>query len=294
MDHLAKMGEVDQVVDLLGRRPETVNAEDCWPAVYELVKLIVKSNLQEGGLNDLHEFGQLFRPDRLPKSNILTVKRMEAWPFEQTDVGHHAFFVNADIIKLGASNIVPVVVVSTGATKLQGFHKSILMSLGPVDVKSAYKCIIVSDNSVSLRSTFDNSLVIARGTISLERSALASTLVSQEDVILGKGLVGVDSCTIRKKTLHPATLIRFFEPRNLGIDAIAVQNGLRISYIDRDKLFHAAGLRLGDIIQSLDGIPLDSAESFRKVLRPKAALGEATIVQLRRADQNIQIEVEVK
>jgi hypothetical protein len=166
--------------------------------------------------------------------------------------------------------------VSSGATRTKTIQCSVLLAAGDVDTDIASNAIIVSDGDVIIRGGAEASLIIARGTVTFQSGILGCRVVSGKSVVFANGAGKGQDCAIVENDPTPLGFVQFFDPAREGIAVEPAEGGVRVSDADAAKPFAKAGLRQGDLIVSLGGVPVGSPEEFRRALRAKLA-EDATI-----------------
>jgi S1-C subfamily serine protease len=117
--------------------------------------------------------------------------------------------------------------------------------------------------------------------------------MSNSHVVSGRTVVhkGANYCTIVENAANPLGFIQFFDPEQEGVAAESAADGVRVTKATAGKPFHQAGLRPGDLIASINGETLNSAEAFRKILRKHHAWEEPMTFHVLRDGQALEIQI---
>ncbi len=61
--------------------------------------------------------------------------------------------------------------------------------------------------------------------------------------------------------------MQWFEPATVGLEVADLNNGMRVAKVKKGSPSAKAGTRAGDVITAVDGKKIESADSFRRLLR---------------------------
>jgi hypothetical protein len=148
--------------------------------------------------------------------------------------------------------------------------------------------VIVSDGDVLIEEWTAECLIIARGKVTCNN-------IEQCHIIAGQSVTCPKDYrqfnTIIENATKPLGFIQFFETEQIGVAAESGENGVRVTKTTEGKPFHKAGLRPGDVIASINGETLNSAEAFRKILRKHYAWEEPMTFQVVRDGKAVEIQI---
>jgi hypothetical protein len=167
-----------------------------------------------------------------------------------------------------------------GNMKLNSIDCAVVICGGDVEISdNAKDCLIVCRGKI-VASSFENCVLVSGSTIAQSTKPVTPHLK-------------VSSSTSIEKEAKPLGLIQFFEPGQAGIQIETSDGGLRVKSISRSARFAKAGLREGDLIQSLNGESKLTYESVRSLLRRNIACDEPSRFRVYRNGQEIDIRVPV-
>jgi S1-C subfamily serine protease len=96
---------------------------------------------------------------------------------------------------------------------------------------------------------------------------------------------------IQEHQRDPLNVVHFFESTQFGIEVKASRNGLLVERVVAAQPFGRAGVRMGDQVVAVDGTTVDSAQAFRRVLRQRMGDSNPVLLDVRREDKPLRIEV---
>ena len=76
----------------------------------------------------------------------------------------------------------------------------------------------------------------------------------------------------------------------MGLEVTDTEKVVRVKAVADGKAFAAAGAKVGDVVEGVNGKKPDSAESLRRLLRDALAVGDATVT-VRRGDATHTLKV---
>ncbi len=279
---LLKQGKTDQFVERAVRWRDDLD-DDCWKAALEHAQAIADAAGKASGckFKPLPRFG-LAQLNSLPNTDFLMRKRLAA---ESVEVEFHIF--DSFVICAGAvrakSNLVRSIVFANGDIKLD--DKNWLGGIGG--------SIVVCDGDVAVRGPVTGSVVLATGSVSVGAEVSNSVIVSGGKVKMGEVFPGAraQNSLIQEHRRDPLNFIRFFDPAQVGIEVKASPNGLRVERVVAAQPFGRAGICQGDRVLRVDGVSVDSPEAFRRVLRRRLGDANPVLLDVRREDKPLRIEV---
>jgi hypothetical protein len=184
----------------------------------------------------------------------------------------------------------------------RGFiSRSVVFANGDVNVGDSENLavikdsIVVCDGNVTATASVNQSIILARGNVSVGASVENSVIVSGGEVKVGVDFpgAGIKNSLIQGGQRHPLNFISFFDPAEMGVAVKSSQNKVRIEEVSAEKPFDRAGVHEGDRVVAVDGVKVDSAESFRRLLRRGMQGSNPIILDLCRVDKPLRIEVRV-
>jgi hypothetical protein len=103
-----------------------------------------------------------------------------------------------------------------------------------------------------------------------------------------------ENARLRPKEKKLGELIALYDCREGGLEVAVAEKQVRVTAVDAGKPFGKAGLRAGDVIESIDGLPVPDARTLNKLLCRAAvgATGEAAL-RIRRGGQALDLTVPV-
>jgi hypothetical protein len=172
------------------------------------------------------------------------------------------------------------------------------------------KCLVVCKGKVEAQICLDNTILFSNGDFAPCPTCQHSALILDSPtrprdrsypfvcfiIVRGKdgaATVNIDGYqeSVQQKVRE---LVRFFDPSQLGIETAEAKGGVLVKKVLDGKPFAAAGVKLNDVVTALDGVAVDSPESFRKLLRGKRALGVDCVIQLRRDDSTKELRLRLQ
>jgi len=162
--------------------------------------------------------------------------------------------------------------------------------------------LIIADGDVDLPrrpqiGVFD-SVIIARGDINLIQTCRVqySVLLAGGKILLQKERKDFPrrGVIMRENDLSGLGVIKFFEPKSVGIEVGAGTDGVRVRHLRKETPF-AKALRVGDVVTAIDRARTPTPEVFRRVLRKALAnVGSDMAVSIRRdgVTRGVKIPVE--
>jgi S1-C subfamily serine protease len=196
-------------------------------------------------------------------------------------------FVTGDA-KLGG--VVDSVVICDGSIELpSGLSNSVLVARKGVVLTSCTKSAVLAGGAVTLGTAIDS---LVRAKKSIEVSIAGNSVLRSADAVRVIRTIGQRANIIEEKTAQKDVfgLLKFFDPGRLGITVRLVGTSLHITAVELETAIGRAGLKVGDVIVSLDKAKPASAEELRKLLRRSELEGRA-VFSVRRGDTTLQIPV---
>ena len=197
-----------------------------------------------------------------------------------------------------------VFVVSSGPATVQcvGTSHCVVFACEAFKSKCAIDGIIIADGDVDLdhlgQASVDFSIIIARGDIKLPRTLFVgnSVLLAGGKISLHKESKGMPKpgVVMRENDLSGLGIIKFFEPKSVGIEVGAGTDGVQVRHLRKETPF-AKVLSVGDVVTVIDRARTPSPEVFRRVLRKALAnVGSDMAVSIRRdgVTRDVKIPIE--
>jgi hypothetical protein len=203
-----------------------------------------------------------------------------------------ALFYNEAIQAAGVvapTGITNNLIVSRGSVQTDKcIHQSVVLANGDVRSVGGLCCVVVvCDGDVSVTdSGVTQSLIVARGNISIPGSASWSTLIAGGRVILGEqpNKRPARDPVVTENEPNALGYVTFFELSRVGLSATAVAGDVRVAAVAPGSACAAAGLRAGDVVLEVGGHRATDVEGVRRLLRDALALGTAPVKLKRGAD----------
>jgi len=149
--------------------------------------------------------------------------------------------------------------------------------------------LIVADGDVRSRFSLKN-VILARGDVHISEvpREFSSTVHASGSVQIGEliqmgkrikspDLKLLEGSEIRSGVLGRAGLVRFFEIGDMGIEVSADTEAVRLEKLITASPLAKAGLRVGDLITSIDGKKTPTADTLRRQLRRAFVTQEANV-----------------
>jgi hypothetical protein len=283
---LLKQGKTDRFVEWAVRRRERLD-EDCWKAALEHAQAIADAAGKASGCKFKAfpgvELAKLIPPVEL--GNGIQRRRVAA-----EEVVVDAFIQDSFLVCSGG--------IQTNKAAAPLLQRCVVFANG--DIKVGDKdwpgvidgSLLVCDGDVAA-SVVSDSILLAAGSVSIGGGARNSAIVSGGTVRVDVEFPGAraKNSLIQEHQRDPLHCVHFFDPAKAGIEVKACRNGLRVVGIAAALAFGRAGVRQGDEVMAVDGRKVDSAEAFRRVLRRRMGDSNPVLLDLRREDKPLRIEV---
>jgi hypothetical protein len=269
-------GEVDQAVDLLVRWGSHRNTE----GLPELCKLTGK--FVRAGVALAPKFG--FR-EREGLTRLTSFSRFGAEHNHRMLWSREPLGISGEHRALHGVVRAPAVLLTTPATYslilangavwgreerlLRAFACNLIVANGPVQLDCEVgQSVIVADGHVTLRRGAAFCVIIARGPVTCRGHVQSCVVVSGKAIDFEHRAY---ESVVKANDPFPLELVRFFDPKRVGVEVEKTKAGVEVKSVARGKAFAAAGLAVGDVIDALDGQEVADREAFRRALRPHAA-----------------------
>jgi hypothetical protein len=252
-----KGGEADSFIEQMTTLKGAVK-EETWQAALDLVGVVVKTSGVQGD-----NF-------RIPGAELMRHRATTDGDRGGAMVVHERLI--ADKVTIDA-HIVHAAVVCAGPVKT-GSHLvgGIVFANGDVKIGShVVGGLIICDGDVEIDSHVVASVILARGKVTV-RSAVRESVIKQNEP-------------------NPLGVVTFFDPVALGVEVAPGVGGLEVQAAPDGKRFAKAGLRKGDLVLTVNGMRVDSAEIFRRRLRRAALEDRGATLQVRRGDKTLELTV---
>ena len=171
-----------------------------------------------------------------------------------------------------------------------GAGTSIIFANGNVRLggKGLGRSLILCDGDVEVNAV-NHSIVIARGNIRFPWNGR-----SIHSHLIAGGTVSPHSkdkqTTVKQKLRDDFGFVAFFDPAEAGVEVAQSQRGIRIEKVHPGKPFAKSGFQPGDVILAVDGRPVDSTDSFRRLLR-RGVVRERATFQVHRGERITDVAV---
>jgi hypothetical protein len=190
-----------------------------------------------------------------------------------------------------AASLERTLVLSRGPVRSpQRIAQSVVLANGDVSVRGGLEVsVLVCDGDVDIGGPLWRSIVIARGDIKggdRGGGAIQCALIARGKVTIHARKVAgerLPTAVIENASDDQLGFVKFFELSRVGLEVADADKVVRIKSVADGKTFAAAGARVGDVVEGVNGTKPDSAESLRRMLRDALAVGDATVT-VRRGD----------
>jgi hypothetical protein len=296
---LLKKGQTDQFVEQVVPWRDYVD-EECWKAAVDHVKAIADEASKVSG-------GRFKLPKSVPRNKYtLPWVDITKLPFVACAQRKAVYHINDERIIAGS--------IVAGAH----IHRSFLICTGAVESKFTLRwvtvfangnlsigngenlgsiddSIVVCDGNVTATAAVINSTILCTGNVKVGARVQDSVIVSGGDVKIGFAFpdATAKNSVIQDHQSDPLKLIHFFEPAQVGIEVKSTKEGVRVEALAAAKSFAQAGVRQGDRVVAVDGVKIDSAETFRHLLRRRMQESNPILLETRRKDKLMRFEVRV-
>jgi hypothetical protein len=162
------------------------------------------------------------------------------------------------------------------------------------DDVGAINSVLVARGAVRCPPGMQNCLVLAGGDVTVPEGAtlVNTTLRSARDVRVPKSARLIRNTATERQVKGVFGPVRFFETTNVGVEAAPCKFAVRVTAVDGKKAFAKAGLKVGDLVTSLNASEATTPERFRRLLRRAIADGSAAAeLRVRRGDQWLTVRV---
>jgi hypothetical protein len=298
-----KDGEVDRAVELFAGRPRWDDEPAGWQVLSGLAADLIDRGRKELGRNtvptpndflpagNFDRFVKLFHTMNLvgPVVSPHTEQRRQRKPGGQV-VG---FVVRGQNLVLEHSSPeYPGLLAATGSFRGRRLLNSVLYANGSVAIGDITCSVVVCDGDLKAGRIW-NSLVIARGDVrgTGSYSVGDSLVITSGRFHLDKyGQVWKDVKVLERQAA-PLGFVKFFDPAREGVEVEAGRLGARVKAVADGKPLARAGLRAGDVVTAVDGTPVSTPDSFRRLLRKGFAGGAEMVLRAHRAGRILDIRV---
>src|SRR5262249_43692414 len=205
-------------------------------------------------------------------------------------LGPWSFVVRAEEIEAVDTNVDDLFV-SAGAVRSKDYVKcAVIFAGGPVELREATHSVIVCDGDFTATLAASDCLIVARGDVRCKDCGRNCRIVTSGKAYLPKSISDREG-KVKQNEPNPLGFVQFFDPASIGITFEAAEGGVRIKAAADGKPFAKAGLQAGDLVIAADGTPVDSPETFRRLLRKKLATGGELTFAVRRDGQPAHVGV---
>jgi membrane-associated protease RseP (regulator of RpoE activity) len=151
---------------------------------------------------------------------------------------------------------------------------------------SSTNSVVLINGDLEDQQPYSDSVVIASGDVKL--SVATRTLI----IATGKVTIGrpVD-CTIRENARTVYDNVAFFSPEMVGLTIAPTDSKLMVRYLANSSPLLKAGMKVGDVLLTIDGKKIESITQLSEVLREKLLDKRAVFSVLR---NNIESRIEAE
>ena len=174
----------------------------------------------------------------------------------------------------------------------------VLFCAGSVRIKGeVVAAIIVADGDVEIeaRGEITAVLVIARGNVTvtgLRNSYLTIYAGGEIKIPHPKGIKPYGS-VLRENDRTGLGLVKFFETKDAGLEAVADPKGVRLTAVHAKSIFDGR-LLTKDVVTAIDKDATPDAEKFRRVLRRALAnVGNEVVFHVLRDGKAVKVPVSI-
>jgi hypothetical protein len=299
---LVDSGEVDQAVERLVRWADQDPGGKSLEAVMRFAGKLVEREQKQFGMTK----SELFEGS--PIGDFTTFVK-----------SHHPLFLNSrqhlickedhPMVILRASGVTRrserggVIIVSSGDVILSGdcLHSSVIVATGSVILeKGAIGSVIVCDGDVIIKDMPEacvaNCIIAARGNVNMASNSHAyfSAIFSGGNVNHAPLNPSRVRCVIRENEPNALGLVKFFDPAKIGIEVTTAKEGVEVKVVGKGSAFASAGVQPGDILTGISGKQVNSPETFRRHLRTVLANGTPFTITARRSEKTLDFTVTVR
>lgn len=298
---MLKKGQTDQFVEQVVRWRDYMD-EDCWKAAVEHVEAIADkaSKMSEGQFKLAREVAR--RPKgRAPWVDVTKLP-----------------FIHTDHLKLADKNFIREErIIAESVTVPDGsIHDSFILCAGMVTSKYSLGgsvvfangslrigdqentaaiggCIVVCDGDVDISGQVGGSVILARGNVKTGAFVKNSVIISGGDLKVGLTFKDafIRASVIQKHQRDPLNLIHFFDPTQVGVEVKSTKGRVWVEALAAAKPFAQAGVRKGDQIVAVGGVKVDSAKTFRRLVRQCIQESKPILLEIRREENPLRVEV---
>jgi hypothetical protein len=159
--------------------------------------------------------------------------------------------------------------------------------------------VIVSAGDVTVKDPdcpvgFGDCLIVARGNVTLSREGLIRCAIFAGGTVKAPPGACFAWCVIREHEPNALGLVNFFDPAKAGIEVGPSKDGVEVKTVGKDTVFDASGLKPGDVLTAISGKPIESPETFRRLLRTALAEGVPFTIVARRAEKALELVVKTR
>lgn len=272
---LAKTGQVDLHVDRMMVDSEFVDAT-VWDSINTLTQKLIAGAKKAYGKEIPFPEVDKFRwkwltstrnPDQLGPEPILSDLRLLAPRITKRTL------------------VLRCKIVSTGSVHCdEMFHDNIVLANGDVTVTnlcgggaSIMNCVVYCDGNITA-DIVGESILVATGTVKINNDPPELAKLVKHGIII-------------EHAREPLGLIKFFDPKQVGIEVDAVGDGVAVKKVLDGQTFAKAEFKEGDRVLAVCGTNIESPEQFRRLVRRSAASGKDTMFKVRRGDRTLELTV---
>jgi hypothetical protein len=296
-----RQGRIDVLVELLAVCPESLDTHLGWQAVHDIARDLIK----RAKLLHLYEDEDLlvqaaFETRRTSKFVHFLVDSDDE---SSSQNGSRDWWARTDDCYSRGQRpfshplVRKCVITSAGAVTLEYSKRSFVFANDDVKIHFPLKTVVVTDGSIASKRSYSDVLiarkdVVVRGRVLLPvRDQISASHISAGGRVrienIGKEWV---SETVIKEQQSEPLGVRFFETTDVGIEVSAVKDGVKVEKVTAELPPAKAGLRVGDLILTVDGKKSADVETFRRQLR-RAFVQDLAIMSVERGNKTIELMV---
>ena len=315
----AKRGEVDLLVEQVVHDWNPYCDRTAWEVVCTLLHDLLhaeKLRFPETKLTSaLANWSNLAVPCTDPGHYLKTTTLFEIFDQKSFESAPQSGKYLARLAAINASQRFPYsLALSAGSVNIADpglFWQAVVLANDAV-TSCALGSVVICDGDFQAQANFTNSLVIARGRVTITADMYRSLIVCggsvhrftdvfsvriHNSVIVTTSTVGMPeraftyNTSIKEKQAAPFGFIRFFDPTAAGIEVAMHGGAVRIKTVDPAKSFGKAGLKAGDAVLTIDESPITSVVGFRKDAAQGLAVERNVSFEIRRAGKVLTVNV---
>jgi hypothetical protein len=184
-------------------------------------------------------------------------------------------------------------VVTKGGTDRYMITRSEIICGGPLRVQLRFsENIVLANGDVTVQGSIVESVVLCNGNITTNEAAVNSVLIATGTVKVNNTFHNPSSLILEHADLRgDLRRLRFFDLERVGVEVAAEKGGLVVKKVLLGKPFAVAGVRVGDHLLALTGVPLKDEAHLCRELRRRITLGARVTLTVGRAGKKLGLTV---